>query len=91
MSASNFAIACMKVCSAAEQGDVDLRSTLIREGVKFWLNGLSYKEIVQLANMDPVALSEYVTQHAVQDINNRYDTHPGDPTDPDDPTGGSHK
>ena len=87
MSASNFAIACVKVCSAAEHADVDLRSTLIREGVKFWLNGLSYKEVVQIANMEPVALGEYVTQHAVQDINNRYNTHPDDPADPDGPTG----
>jgi hypothetical protein len=29
----------------------------------------------------------YVIQHAVQDINNRYDAHPNDPADADDPTG----
>ena len=76
MSVSNFAIACMKVCSSAEHGDDSLRKTLIREGVKFWLNGLSYKEVRQIANMVSSELDEYVAQHAVEDINNRYDAHP---------------
>jgi hypothetical protein len=78
MNVSNFAVACMKVCSSAEHGDARLRQTLIREGVKFWLNGLPYKEVEQIAKLEPSALAEYVAQHAVEDINNRYDASPDD-------------
>ena len=89
MNVSKFAVACMKVCSSAEHGDDFLRKTLIREGVKFWLNGLSYKEVEQIANMESGELDEYVAQHVVEDINNRYDAHPDDPAEPDDPEGDS--
>jgi hypothetical protein len=78
------AIACMRVCSAvADIDDEMLRTTLIREGVKVWLSGMSPKEVEQIASMEDSELREYVAQHAVDDINSRYDAHPDDPADED--------
>ena len=64
--------------------DADLRNTLIREGVKFWLSEMSQREIDQIAAMDHDKLVEYVDEHALDDINSRYEDDPDDPADKDD-------
>jgi hypothetical protein len=79
------AIACMLVCAAvAKIDDEMLHHTLIREGVKVWLSEMSPDEVEQIASMELGRLTEYVAQHACDDINSRYNAHPDDPAERDD-------
>ena len=78
------AIATMRVCAVVEHIDDEARHALIREGVKFWLKGMSPNEIEQIAKMDRDKLREYVAKHARDDINNRYDAHHDNPAEGDD-------
>ncbi|SEP49468.1 hypothetical protein SAMN02990966_07323 [Rhodospirillales bacterium URHD0017] len=61
--------------------DAAVRNTLIREGVKYWFSDMSQKEIDQIAAMDHDKLVEYANEHALDDINSRYDHHPDEPAD----------
>ena len=77
---NTFAAACMKVGVAVENiDDKHLYRTLIREGVKFWLGKMSPNEIEQIARMEMADLQVYVAQHALDDINTRYDADPDAP------------